>query len=67
MYKYVLDYLDGEGLIKCAQDLVRTNSVFDPNVEGANESGVTKYLERRLNDGGLKFMSMRSYLVVLMS
>jgi len=54
MYKYVLDYLDGESLIQCAQDLVRINSVFDPDIDGANESGVTEYLERRLNAEGFE-------------
>ncbi|WP_318534873.1 M20/M25/M40 family metallo-hydrolase, partial [Acetomicrobium flavidum] len=54
MYKYVLDHLDGESLIQCAQDLVRINSVFDPDIDGANESGVTEYLERRLNAEGFE-------------
>ncbi|WP_286847827.1 MULTISPECIES: M20 family metallopeptidase [Aminobacterium] len=54
MYKDVLRFFDEEGLVKCTQNLVRINSVFDPDVEGANESRVTEYLEKLLHKEGFE-------------
>lgn len=43
-YKHVADCVKSDELIKFTQELVRINSVFDPEKEGANEEKVANYI-----------------------
>lgn len=53
-YQYVLDLLDKKGLIKFTQDLIKINSVFVPEIEGANESGAANYIFQFLKNEGFE-------------
>ncbi len=53
-YSKVLEALDEKGLIRFVQDLVRIDSVFDPDVEGANESRVTNFVSDFLRKEGFE-------------
>lgn len=53
-YSKVLEALDTEGMIRFVQDVVRIDSVFDPDVEGANESRVTKFVSDFLRKEGFE-------------
>lgn len=53
-YSKVLEALDAEGLIRFVQDLVRIDSVFDPDVEGADESRVTDFVTNFLSREGFE-------------
>ncbi|MCF6466165.1 M20 family metallopeptidase [Clostridium sp. Cult2] len=51
-YQKALDNLEMDEMIKFTQELIRINSVYDPDVEGANEEKVAKYIyEFLLNEG----------------
>ncbi|MDR2179608.1 MAG: M20 family metallopeptidase [Synergistaceae bacterium] len=43
-YDKVLETLDTEKMIRFVQDLVRTDSVYDPETEGANETRLTEFI-----------------------
>ena len=43
-YANVINAIKADELIKFTQDIVRINSVFDPNKEGANESRVVAFI-----------------------
>lgn len=43
-YQKVLDSLKAEEMITFTQELIRIESVYDPDVEGANEEEVAKYI-----------------------
>lgn len=43
-YKHVADCVKSDELIKFTQEIVRINSVFDPEKEGANEEKTAKYI-----------------------
>ncbi len=43
-YKHVADCVKSDELIKFTQEIVRINSVFDPEKEGANEEKAAKYI-----------------------
>lgn len=53
-YSKVLEALDAEGMIRFVQDIVRIDSVYDPDIEGANESEVTKYVSDFLKREGFE-------------
>lgn len=53
-YSKALEALDAEGLIRFVQDLVRIDSVFDPDVEGADESRVTDFVADFLSREGFE-------------
>ena len=43
-YTNVVSAIKTDELIKFTQDIVRINSVYDPNKEGANESEVVAFI-----------------------
>jgi succinyl-diaminopimelate desuccinylase len=43
-YDKVLDTLDTNKMIRFVQDLVRIDSVYDPEIEGANETHLTEFI-----------------------
>lgn len=43
-YKNVLEHLNTDDMIRFTQDLIKINSVFDPEIEGANEEEVAKFV-----------------------
>jgi succinyl-diaminopimelate desuccinylase len=43
-YKHVADCVKSDELIKFTQEIVRINSVYDPEKEGANEEKAAKYI-----------------------
>lgn len=53
-YEKVLEALDTDGMIRFIQDIVRIDSVFDPDIEGANESAVTKFVSEFLKREGFE-------------
>lgn len=53
-YSKVLDYLKAEELIEFVQKLVRIDSVYDPEVEGANESKVAQFVYEFLKSEGFE-------------
>lgn len=53
-YAKVLEALDSAGLVKFVQDIVRIDSVYDPEVAGADETRVTEFVAKFLRDEGFE-------------
>lgn len=53
-YAKMLEALDTEGLIGFVRDLVRIDSVYDPDVAGADETRVTEFVSRFLRAEGFE-------------
>lgn len=53
-YEGVLKALDTEGLVRFVQDLVRIDSVYDPETMGADETRVTEFVSQFLRAEGFE-------------
>ncbi len=53
-YKHVADCVKTDELIQFTQELVRINSVFDPDKKGANEEAVANYIAEFLRKEGFE-------------
>lgn len=53
-YQKVLDKLEVDNMIAFIQEIIRINSVYDPEVEGANEEEVAKYIYDFLLEEGFE-------------
>lgn len=53
-YKSVISNINKDELVRFTQDLIRINSVFDPEIEGQNESKVAEYVFNFLQDQGFE-------------
>jgi succinyl-diaminopimelate desuccinylase len=51
-YNSVISNIEKEELVKFTQNLIRINSVFDPEIEGQNESKVAEFIFKFLRDQG---------------
>lgn len=53
-YKHIADCVKSDELIKFTQEIVRINSVFDPEKPGANEEAVANYIAEFLRKEGFE-------------
>lgn len=53
-YAKVLEALDADKLISFVQDIVRIDSVYDPDIEGADETRVTEFVSEFLRKEGFE-------------
>ena len=53
-YRHVADCINSDELIKFTQEIVRINSVFDPDKAGANEEAVANYIADYLKKEGFE-------------
>jgi succinyl-diaminopimelate desuccinylase len=53
-YNSVISYIKKDELVKLTQDLIRINSVFDPEIEGQNELKVAEYVFSFLKNQGFE-------------
>lgn len=53
-YNKVIKKIEEEKLIKFTSDIVKIPSVYDEDIEGANESGVTEYVSKFLKKEGFE-------------
>lgn len=53
-YQGVIGNVNEQELVKFTQDILRINSVYDPNKEGYNEEKVAKFIANYLKDLGLE-------------
>ena len=53
-YSKVIEALDTEGMIRFVQDIVRIDSVYDPDIEGADETRVTHFVSEFLRKEGFE-------------
>lgn len=53
-YTDVINKLESDEMIKFIQNIIRIDSVYDPEVEGANEEEVAKYIYNFLKDEGFE-------------
>ncbi len=53
-YAKVLEALDTKGLVQFVQDIVRIDSVYDPDVKGADETRVTNFVSEFLRKEGFE-------------
>lgn len=53
-YEHVIDYLKTDEMIQFTQELVRIKSVYDPNIEGANEEATATFIAGYLKQEGFE-------------
>lgn len=53
-YMKVVEHVDEQDLVEFTRQLIRINSVYDPNREGFNEEKVAKFIASFLKDMGLE-------------